>query len=289
MQTNVPFCWGLLVLAITALGFSLSLHLLVLAPGVVIEDPYWQSFMEQAVRLIYFLAESPDQLCSRLLQRSSRLLLDQISEGGEINKDAGQTQDGSQESGEQGEQGECHCLGRHGHGVTCRSAPYFLLTTHMCVSLLQWTVCVWPSCWLCVAAWLSGRYLTLSAVWAPSCGGGEERQRRGRRRKRAHPAKLRWGCSNLYITPVQVDKTIPCDALEMESSRLIAARADVLVPLALSMTCRRVRPNWDYVPTFQDTQHQRFFFLVGSVEHDSTSLQNWEREHKSCLKQIKKE
>ncbi|TMS10906.1 Condensin complex subunit 1 [Larimichthys crocea] len=80
------------------------------AEGVVIEDPYWQSFMEQAVRLIYFLAESPDQLCSRLLQRSSRLLLDQISEGGEINKDAGQTQDGSQESGEQGEQVNCVCL-----------------------------------------------------------------------------------------------------------------------------------------------------------------------------------
>uniref|UniRef100_A0A669F2Q8 Condensin complex subunit 1 n=1 Tax=Oreochromis niloticus TaxID=8128 RepID=A0A669F2Q8_ORENI len=50
--------------------------------------PYWQSFMEQAVRLIYFLAESPDQLCSRLLQRSARLLLDQIAEGGEVNKDA---------------------------------------------------------------------------------------------------------------------------------------------------------------------------------------------------------
>uniref|UniRef100_A0A8C4DF76 Condensin complex subunit 1 n=1 Tax=Dicentrarchus labrax TaxID=13489 RepID=A0A8C4DF76_DICLA len=30
------------------------------------------SFMEQAVRLIYFLAESPDQLCSRLLQRSAQ-------------------------------------------------------------------------------------------------------------------------------------------------------------------------------------------------------------------------
>uniref|UniRef100_A0A7N6A3Z1 Condensin complex subunit 1 n=1 Tax=Anabas testudineus TaxID=64144 RepID=A0A7N6A3Z1_ANATE len=49
-----------------------------IAEGVVMEDPYWQSFMEHAVRLIYFLAESPDQLCSRLLQRSARLLLDQI-------------------------------------------------------------------------------------------------------------------------------------------------------------------------------------------------------------------
>uniref|UniRef100_A0A3B5A064 Condensin complex subunit 1 n=1 Tax=Stegastes partitus TaxID=144197 RepID=A0A3B5A064_9TELE len=48
--------------------------------GVVMEDPYWQSFMEQAVRLLYFLAESPDQLCSRLLQRSARLVLDQIAE-----------------------------------------------------------------------------------------------------------------------------------------------------------------------------------------------------------------
>lgn len=84
--------------------------MLALAPGVVMEDPYWQSFMEQAVRLIYFLAESPDQLCSRLLQRSARLLLDQIAEGGEINKDAGQMQDGSQESNEQGEQGESHCV-----------------------------------------------------------------------------------------------------------------------------------------------------------------------------------
>uniref|UniRef100_A0A665TU87 Condensin complex subunit 1 n=1 Tax=Echeneis naucrates TaxID=173247 RepID=A0A665TU87_ECHNA len=51
-----------------------------IAEGVVMEDPYWQSFMEQAVRLIYFLAESPDQLCSWLLQRSARLLLNQIAE-----------------------------------------------------------------------------------------------------------------------------------------------------------------------------------------------------------------
>uniref|UniRef100_A0A8D0CXU8 Condensin complex subunit 1 n=1 Tax=Sander lucioperca TaxID=283035 RepID=A0A8D0CXU8_SANLU len=49
----------------------------------------WEySFMEQAVRLLYFMAESPDQLCTRLLQRSARLLLDQIAEGGELNKDA---------------------------------------------------------------------------------------------------------------------------------------------------------------------------------------------------------
>lgn len=84
--------------------------MLVLVQGVVMEDPYWQGFMEQAVRLIYFMAESPDQLCSRLLQRSARLLLDQIAEGGEINKDASQIQDGSQESNEQGEQGESQCV-----------------------------------------------------------------------------------------------------------------------------------------------------------------------------------
>uniref|UniRef100_A0A671LUR3 Condensin complex subunit 1 n=1 Tax=Sinocyclocheilus anshuiensis TaxID=1608454 RepID=A0A671LUR3_9TELE len=54
-----------------------------IADGVVQSDPHWQTFMEQAVRLIYFLAESPDQLCSRLLQRSAHLLLEQITEGGE--------------------------------------------------------------------------------------------------------------------------------------------------------------------------------------------------------------
>ncbi|XP_008296416.1 condensin complex subunit 1 [Stegastes partitus] len=80
------------------------------AEGVVMEDPYWQSFMEQAVRLLYFLAESPDQLCSRLLQRSARLVLDQIAEGGEVNKDVSQIQDGSQDSGDQGEQVSCVSL-----------------------------------------------------------------------------------------------------------------------------------------------------------------------------------
>uniref|UniRef100_A0A1A7YWS5 Condensin complex subunit 1 n=2 Tax=Iconisemion striatum TaxID=60296 RepID=A0A1A7YWS5_9TELE len=80
------------------------------AEGVVMEDPYWQSFMEQAVRLIYFLAESPDQLCSRLLQRCARLLLDQIEEGGEVNKDVCQMQDGSPEASEQSEQVNCVCL-----------------------------------------------------------------------------------------------------------------------------------------------------------------------------------
>ncbi|XP_054637645.1 condensin complex subunit 1 [Dunckerocampus dactyliophorus] len=72
-----------------------------IAEGAMLEDPHWQSFMEQAVRLIYFLAESPDQLCSRLLQRATRLLLDQVAEGEEVNKDGDQTQDASQEFGEQ--------------------------------------------------------------------------------------------------------------------------------------------------------------------------------------------
>ncbi|XP_010883274.1 condensin complex subunit 1 [Esox lucius] len=75
-----------------------------IAEGVVMEDPHWQSFMEQAVRLIYFLAESPDQICSCLLQRCSRLLLDQIAEGGVMstNKDVGQAE--SQDPEDQGEQ-----------------------------------------------------------------------------------------------------------------------------------------------------------------------------------------
>uniref|UniRef100_A0A7N8WZ66 Condensin complex subunit 1 n=1 Tax=Mastacembelus armatus TaxID=205130 RepID=A0A7N8WZ66_9TELE len=64
----------------------------------IAEDPYWQSFMEQAVRLIYFLAESPDQLCSRLLQRSARLLLDQIAEGAEVTKNTDQMSEVSQKS-----------------------------------------------------------------------------------------------------------------------------------------------------------------------------------------------
>uniref|UniRef100_A0A3B3C1M4 Condensin complex subunit 1 n=1 Tax=Oryzias melastigma TaxID=30732 RepID=A0A3B3C1M4_ORYME len=79
-----------------------------IAEGVVMEDPFWQSFMEQAVRLIFFLAESPEQLCSRLLQRSARLLLDQISEGGEVCKDVDQMPNGSQETNEQ--QVNCVCL-----------------------------------------------------------------------------------------------------------------------------------------------------------------------------------
>uniref|UniRef100_A0A4W4FXU2 Condensin complex subunit 1 n=1 Tax=Electrophorus electricus TaxID=8005 RepID=A0A4W4FXU2_ELEEL len=63
---------------------------------LVLSNPHWQTFMEQAIRLIYFLAESPDQLCARLLQRSARLLLEQISEAWEPNQS--QMAEGSQDS-----------------------------------------------------------------------------------------------------------------------------------------------------------------------------------------------
>uniref|UniRef100_A0A8C7S658 Condensin complex subunit 1 n=1 Tax=Oncorhynchus mykiss TaxID=8022 RepID=A0A8C7S658_ONCMY len=60
-----------------------------IAEGVYTLSLEWKNV---AVRLLYFLSESPDQLCSRLLQRCSRLLLDQIAEGGEMlaNKDVSQ-------------------------------------------------------------------------------------------------------------------------------------------------------------------------------------------------------
>ncbi|XP_060762025.1 condensin complex subunit 1 [Neoarius graeffei] len=67
------------------------------ADGVILSDPHWQTFMEQAVRLIYFLAESPDQLCARLLQRSAHLLLEQVTESGEQS----QMSEGPQDSQEQ--------------------------------------------------------------------------------------------------------------------------------------------------------------------------------------------
>ncbi|KAI4881936.1 hypothetical protein NFI96_014582 [Prochilodus magdalenae] len=70
-----------------------------IADGVVLSDPHWQTFMEQAIRLVYFLAESPDQLSARLLQRSARLLLEQITEGGEPNQS--QMSEGSQDSEQQ--------------------------------------------------------------------------------------------------------------------------------------------------------------------------------------------
>lgn len=97
--------FSFLALLLITFSFSNLSVSTIFSQGVVMEDPYWQSFMEQAVRLIYFLAESPDQLCSRLLQRSARLLLDQIAEGSETNKDVCQIPDGSQDSSDQEEQG----------------------------------------------------------------------------------------------------------------------------------------------------------------------------------------
>ncbi|XP_066508931.1 condensin complex subunit 1-like isoform X2 [Hoplias malabaricus] len=70
-----------------------------IADGVILSDVYWQTFMEQAIRLIYFLAESPDQLCARLLQRSARCVLEQITEGQELNQT--QISEGSQDSVQQ--------------------------------------------------------------------------------------------------------------------------------------------------------------------------------------------
>ncbi|CAL8247363.1 unnamed protein product [Lota lota] len=76
-----------------------------IAEGVVKEDPHWQSFMEQAVRLLYFLAESPDHLCSLLLQQSTQLLLDQVAKTAEATKETVQSQGGSQDSQDSTEQG----------------------------------------------------------------------------------------------------------------------------------------------------------------------------------------
>lgn len=65
---------------------------------MLLTDPHWQTFMEQTIRLLYFLAESPDQLCSRLLQRCSRLLLDQIAEREEGSGEAVQLQAETEQS-----------------------------------------------------------------------------------------------------------------------------------------------------------------------------------------------
>lgn len=89
---------------------------LLLCVGIVLSDPHWQPYMEQAVRLIYFLAESPDQLCGRLLQRSSRLLLEQAAEARptsqsddalavQSQEESPQSQANSQDPEDQGEQG----------------------------------------------------------------------------------------------------------------------------------------------------------------------------------------
>uniref|UniRef100_A0A8B9H8X4 Condensin complex subunit 1 n=1 Tax=Astyanax mexicanus TaxID=7994 RepID=A0A8B9H8X4_ASTMX len=91
-----------------------------IADGVVLSDPYWQTFMEQAIRLIYFLAETPDQLCARLLQRSARLLLEQITEGGEPNQS--EVSEGSQDSEQQ---------------VNCASLAHLL---SMCGAVAFWQV-----------------------------------------------------------------------------------------------------------------------------------------------------
>ncbi|XP_035235172.1 condensin complex subunit 1 isoform X2 [Anguilla anguilla] len=100
-----------------------------IAEGVVMSDPHWQSFMEQAVRLIYFLAESPDQICSHLLQRCSRLLLDQIAEGGESAKEGGLSQ-GRSQGGSQGDDEE-------GGQVSCVSLAQLLA---LCGSVAFWQV-----------------------------------------------------------------------------------------------------------------------------------------------------
>lgn len=67
--------------------------------GVILSDPHWQTFMEQAVRLLYFLAESPDQLCARLLQCSAHLLLEKITESGEQSQMSEGTQDSQEQKG----------------------------------------------------------------------------------------------------------------------------------------------------------------------------------------------
>lgn len=155
------------------------------------EDPYWQSFMEQAVRLIYFLAESPDQLCSRLLQRSARLLLDQIAEGGEGNREPDQVQEGSQETNEQGEQGECFIIIYFYYYLNHDNLKVDIFFFFSSLCFCQSAACVWPSSWRCAAAWPSGRCPTWSAAWAPSCAGEEGSLRRGRRKKKNRPAKPR--------------------------------------------------------------------------------------------------
>ncbi|TSU88992.1 Condensin complex subunit 1 [Bagarius yarrelli] len=67
------------------------------ADGVILSDPHWQTFMEQAIRLVYFLAESPDQLCASLLQRSAHLLLEQITETAEPSQISEDSQDSQEQ------------------------------------------------------------------------------------------------------------------------------------------------------------------------------------------------
>jgi hypothetical protein len=61
--------------------------------------------MEQAVRLLYFLAECPDQLCSLLMQKSTQLLLDRVTRTAEASKETVQSQGDSQDSQDSAEQG----------------------------------------------------------------------------------------------------------------------------------------------------------------------------------------
>lgn len=103
--------------------------------GVVQSDPHWQTFMEQAVRLIYFVAESPDQLCSRLLQRSARLLLEQVTDGGEPNQSQVQESE-SQSTEEQGRVGTVVLLMLHIYYLYVEAAVTKLILIISCSSEL---------------------------------------------------------------------------------------------------------------------------------------------------------
>uniref|UniRef100_W5MJA9 Condensin complex subunit 1 n=1 Tax=Lepisosteus oculatus TaxID=7918 RepID=W5MJA9_LEPOC len=48
--------------------------------GVLLNDAYWVSFMEQAVSLIYQLSESPDKTCAHILRSCTKRLLDEITQ-----------------------------------------------------------------------------------------------------------------------------------------------------------------------------------------------------------------
>ncbi|KAL2084094.1 hypothetical protein ACEWY4_019612 [Coilia grayii] len=109
-----------------------------IADGVVLTDPHWQTFMEQAVRLIYFVAESPDQLCGHLLQRSARLLLEQAAES----RPASQSDDASIVRSQEEDDGHAHSLVSsqdsedQGEQVSCVSLAQ-LLALCGCVAFWQ--------------------------------------------------------------------------------------------------------------------------------------------------------
>ena len=83
------------------------------APGVVMADPHWQSFMKQACPSAVLpvrvprpaLLPPPPALLSSTRRCSRLLVLDQIAEGGEMlaNKDVSQFPGASQDPEEQGE------------------------------------------------------------------------------------------------------------------------------------------------------------------------------------------